>query len=149
MKKLLFIILFFSLLVLVWLIARQNKTLRLETLHLGTRVLHVEVARGSAALSKGLGDRDAIGSDGMLFVLPMRDIPHFWMKDMRFGLDFVWIDQGKVIAVLPNIKSAQGVPDSQLEIYTPGMPTTHVLELPMGDISKRGIHIGDSVLLGK
>lgn len=116
-----------------------------QMFQIGTQKLRVEVAKTPEELSKGLGGRDTLGSDGMLFLLPVRIIPTFWMKGMRFGLDFVWINEGKVVALTPNIPFEPGVSDAALKTYSPGLPTDTVLELLQGDIAKRGIKVGDTV----
>ena len=59
---------------------------------LGERELEVEIVDESGEIAKGLGYRDEIGSEGMLFVMPRRASYTFWMKGMRMGLDMVWID---------------------------------------------------------
>lgn len=110
-----------------------------QTIHVAGQTLRVEVARTGQELSKGLGERNAIGSDGMLFVLPGRDVARFWMQGMRFDLDFVWIDGNKIISLTPRISAGSK------EIYSSSGAVTHVLELPSGDIAKRGIKIGDEI----
>lgn len=130
---------------LVWILARGRMQPARSALTIGNQVLQVEAARTPAQLTQGLGDRDAIGSDGLLFILPQRQVPQFWMQGMRFGLDFVWIDSGKVIALTPNVPAQPGVAASELKIYSPGMMATQVLELPLGDIARRGIKVGDAV----
>lgn len=117
------------------------------TIGVGSQNLSVEVAKTTAEISLGLGQRDTLGSDGMLFVMPSRAIPTFWMKDMRFDLDFVWIDGSSVIDLTENVSAQRGEPDSALRIYAPKSPATHVLELNAGEIKKRGIKVGDSVKL--
>ncbi|PWU23048.1 hypothetical protein C5B42_04235 [Candidatus Cerribacteria bacterium 'Amazon FNV 2010 28 9'] len=117
----------------------------LTTITIGSLTLHVEIAKTPDAMTKGLGDRNSIGSDGMLFILPSRQVPYFWMKDMRFGLDFVWIDDGKVAALTPDAPAEPGVSDAQLKIYSPKTAMTQVLEINEGDIAKWGIKMGDQV----
>lgn len=119
------------------------------TLVVGDQKLHVELAQTPEQLTKGLGDRDHIGSEGMLFLLPGRQMATFWMKDMRFGLDFVWIAAGKVVDLTPNVPAELGVSDVNLHVYSPHTPVDEVLELPLGDISRRHIQIGDDATLGQ
>ncbi|SRR5258708_31386521 len=150
MKKIFILILL--VIVLVLLVRRVHREVSqggsdFQTVTIGSQALHVEVVRSTRELSKGLGERNTIGSDGMLFVLPVRIIPTFWMKDMRFGLDFVWIDGDRVVALTPNVPAEPGVSDISLKVYSPGVLSTHVLELPLGDIEKHQIHIGDPVQL--
>lgn len=123
---------------------KNNRTYRQITV--GTQNLRVEVVSTPSRLSQGLSGRTEIGSDGMLFILPIRDVPRFWMKGMKFGLDIVWIDSERVVAITAQVPPA-GDRTSPLQIYSPDVPATHVLELPFGDAKQRGIRIGDSVRL--
>lgn len=109
----------------------------------------VEVVRTPKAIEKGLSDRDALGSDGMLFVMPSRTTPAFWMKHMRFSLDFVWID-GNMIVDLYQDAPVQPVDtlDRNQPIYRPRRQVTHVLELPAGSINQFQLKIGDVVRFG-
>lgn len=114
-------------------------------IQIGKTRLTVEMVTGAQAISRGLSDRDVLGSDGMLFVLPERTVPTFWMKGMRFDLDFVWIDGTHVVDVTENVSAQHGVPEYQLKVYSPKAVVTHVLEMNAGEISKRQIHVGDRV----
>jgi uncharacterized protein len=112
---------------------------------IGTQDFAVEIARSPQELEKGLGDRKELGSDGMLFLLPTRSIPSFWMKGMQFALDFIWIDEGKVVDITANVPPQPQIPDRYLTIYSPRVPVTSVLEVVSGEVKKRGIRIGDQV----
>ncbi|MEP7166870.1 MAG: DUF192 domain-containing protein [Candidatus Woesebacteria bacterium] len=118
-----------------------------DTITVGSQKLAIERAKTIPEITLGLGKRDTLGSDGMLFVMPARDIPTFWMKDMRFDLDFVWIDSNKVVDLTEKVSAQKGEPDSALRFYSPITPVTHVLEMNAGEVQKRGIKIGDSVQL--
>lgn len=109
----------------------------------GSESLIVEVADSPEEITKGLGYRDTIGSDGMLFVLPQRTVPSFWMMGMRFNLDFIWIDANRVVDITPNVPSPTSLQD--LPLYSPAAAVTHVLEMHAGETAKRGIRIGDRV----
>lgn len=144
------IIAFLLLLLLVVLIVQKiqipnfkiQTNTKFQNIQIDGKSLQVEIAKTPEALTKGLGGRDAIGSDGMLFILPTRQVPHFWMKDMHFDLDFVWIDGGKVVALTPRVSAQRGESDQLLKVYSPGLSATHVLELNSGEIEKLGIKIG-------
>lgn len=115
------------------------------TIRIGNTILSIEVADTPAKITKGLGYRDELGSEGMLFVMPTRSIPSFWMKGMRFPLDFVWIDSNTVVDLTEHVSHQPGAQDQDLSTYSPSVPVTHVLEIPAGDIAKREIKIGDAV----
>ncbi len=78
---------------------------------------------------------------GMLFVFPNPDRYAFWMKDMRFPLDIVWIDDqfqvvDRVVAVSPATFPKNFIPKS---------PAQYVLEIPANSADSAGFVPGVSV----
>ncbi len=148
MNKIIFIA-FIGMVILGLFVVRSNGASvgqPMTFMKIGNAALSVELAKTPQELSKGLSEREKVEGDGMLFVLPMRQIPSFWMKGMRFGLDFVWIDSDKVAAITPGVlPDGPGKLTSGPSVYSPNLPMTHVLELPLGDVQKRGIKVGDKV----
>lgn len=63
----------------------------------------VEVVNTVQTRKQGLSGRSSLGADGMLFVFAQPAQHQFWMKDMKFPLDFVWINQGQVVDLAQNI----------------------------------------------
>jgi uncharacterized membrane protein (UPF0127 family) len=103
----------------------------------------------SGCYEQGLSDRNEIGSDGMLFILPSKTIPAFWMKDMRFPLDFVWIDGNVVVDISEHVSNpAPNTQQKDLSLYRPKQAVTHVLELPDGAVNRYTLKIGDAVQYG-
>ncbi len=132
-----------------WMV-HPKKRVEITQLTIGQTLFQVEVARTSRQITQGLSGREAIGADGMLFVLPQRNIPSFWMLHMKFPLDFVWIDGDRVVDVTEHVPvPANGTPDSALPTYSPKSPVTHVLELPDGAIKKHLIQVGDVVKINE
>lgn len=133
--------------ILPWMV-HPKKRIDITSLTIGPTLFQVEVVRTSDQITQGLSDREAIGADGMLFVLPQRNIPLFWMFHMKFPLDFVWIDGDKVVDLTEHVQvPASGAPDSVLPTYSPKVPVTHVLELPDGAVKKNTITVGDVVII--
>ncbi|NCO12438.1 DUF192 domain-containing protein [Candidatus Pacearchaeota archaeon] len=113
-------------------------------LKVGDAVLNVEVVRDISLQSKGLSGRQEIGSDGMLFVFPSKRIPSFWMKEMNFDLDMIWIKDGRVLEITRNIPKPANNND-QLKMYSPSQPIDQILEVYAGDSLRLGIEFGDEV----
>ncbi len=144
MKKVLLFIICLAVLGTI-LFFQTNKT----TIQVGNTSFSVEIARTSAAIEQGLSDRDSIGSDGMLFILPSKTIPAFWMKGMRFPLDFVWIDNNVVVDITEHVSHpAPNTPQKDLPLYKPKFAVTHVLELPDGAVNRYTLKVGDAVRFG-
>jgi uncharacterized membrane protein (UPF0127 family) len=116
-------------------------------LHHEGSTLRVEVAVTPEDRVRGLSGRDSLAEDaGMLFDLVDPRRPGFWMKDMRFPLDMVWIDERKnVVGVSANVEPQPGVPDSELRRYSPPTPVRYVLELNAGAAERLGLGAGDAV----
>jgi hypothetical protein len=81
----------------------------------------------------------------MWFVFSTPDIYSFWMKDMNFPIDIIWIKDGKVVDLSPNASAQPGAQDKDLLIYRPVAPIDRVLELKAGWAEKFGLKRGDSV----
>ncbi len=113
-------------------------------LTLNDHSLTVEVVNTPASITQGLSGRPELGRDGMLFVLGQSRIPLFWMKDMLFDLDMVWLDDNQVVDITTNVPRPQpNTPDHQLPLYQPRQPANLVLELPAGMVDQLDIQIGD------
>ena len=114
------------------------------TLTFDDRTIPVEVASTIEQTSRGLGFRDSLDADaGMIFDMHGERDPGFWMRGMRFPLDFVWIDTGRrVIGVTRDVQPQPGAPDSELVLYHPPAPVGYVLELNAGAAERLGIGEG-------
>ena len=119
-----------------------------QTIKVKDQQLRVEVVDSASAMTLGLSGRDQIGSDGMLFILPRPQVARFWMKDMKFDLDLVWLGQGRILAITAQVPAPDGhVPDHQLPIYTSPPQTDMVLEVVAGWAQTHGWQAGDQVVL--
>lgn len=121
-----------------------------KTAKVGNSEINVEIVKTSEEREQGLSGRDKIeDNSGMLFVFDRQNIrPAFWMKNVKFPLDIVWIKSGKVAQINKNLMPIpQGTPDSQIKLYLPNQSVDYVLELPGGKIDRAGIKVGDPVQL--
>jgi uncharacterized membrane protein (UPF0127 family) len=116
-------------------------------LHYDGGTLPVEVADTPQSRALGLGERDALAEDtGMLFDMGQVGTPGFWMRGMRFPLDFVWIDEQKrIIAVTRDVPMQPGAIGPELRMYRPPAPVRYVLEINAGAASRLGLDEGDEV----
>ncbi len=112
------------------------------TVHIGTATVIAEVAATDDARSRGLSGRDQLGADrGMLFVFDRPAPQVFWMEGMRFPLDIIWINDGKVVDVAENVPVPEGPPT----VLTPTSFATHVLEVNAGFAAQAGVRYGTDV----
>ncbi len=107
-------------------------------------IFTVEMAIASEERARGLGYRDNMPEDyGMLFVFERKAKYSFWMKGMRFPLDFLWIDGNRIVDITRKVPIATG---DTLPIYSPRVPVDKVLELNSGVVENLGISTGDTVI---
>lgn len=97
----------------------------------------------------GLGKRLMLPPDhGMIFPYDHKETYSFWMKDMHFPIDILWIDNKEIVDITKNIP-APSSQEEKLPIYKPRIPVNTVLELPAGTSDRLGIVIGDKVDINK
>lgn len=112
----------------------------------GARIA-VAVAATEVAREQGLSGRESLGNDsGMLFLFQEAGSYGFWMKDMRFPIDIVWIASGTVVGWEANVDPQIGAAEGDLKIYYPPRPVNTVLELAAGKAASLGLTVGDHVI---
>lgn len=112
----------------------------------GDTMIRVDIARTSEEQKRGLSGRGALPeNDGMLFLFSEKQIPRFWMKDMKFPIDIVWISDGVVVGIEENIDPQMGISEEELRIYTPPEPIDVVLEINAGKAAEWGVKVGGVV----
>jgi uncharacterized membrane protein (UPF0127 family) len=113
-------------------------------LEIDGRSIRVAIADTPALQSLGLGNRSGLGADeGMLFVFPV-DRPYaFWMKDMHFSIDMLWLSaQGVIVYMAQNVS-----PETYPKDFVPTAPARFVLELPAGYAQAHSFIVGDRVVI--
>lgn len=108
--------------------------------------LHVLVAKSPKQMYRGLGVRENLGEfDGMIFIYSSEASHPMVMRDMRFSIDIVWLRNGVVVDIAPNLPIFP-----QDRLYIPREVNNTVLELPAGWSKAHNVKIGDSLkVLGK
>jgi hypothetical protein len=78
-----------------------NSGLATVPVRIGSKSFTLEVADKPSTQQFGLMRRDSLPSDrGMLFVFPREEERSFWMKDVRFPLDIIFVNAaGRVVSV--------------------------------------------------
>lgn len=113
----------------------------------GMQVIRAEVAESFEARARGLsGRRHLPEGHGMLFVYPRAARHGFWMPDMHFDLDIVWIRGDRVVDVTRNVPhDPPGREGGDLPVYRPAEPADRVLEVPAGTAARHGWGPGHAV----
>lgn len=115
---------------------------------IGALVVDAEQARTPAERAQGLSGRESLDADaGMLFVYEDELQPGFWMREMRFPLDFIWISaEGIVVDLTEDVPPpAPSTADSDLPLYRPDTPARYVLEVNAGLVREAAVSVGDTV----
>lgn len=110
-------------------------------LRVGNALIRAEIADTPEKKARGLSGRAALGeNEGMLFVFEKPGIYSFWMKDMNFPIDIIWLDEYfRVVDI-----SADAEPSSFPNLFTPSAPAQYALEVP-GGFAQQHITIGEYV----
>lgn len=133
----------------------NTKTNYSQKLKIKNIYLDVEVANNPESWKLGLSHRNSLfESQGMLFIFPNESITNFWMKDMNFNIDIIWINKNKVIGITKNIPAPknclkQNIDCDPLPLYAPPSKVDWVLETVSGFSEKNNITVGDDVILEK
>ncbi len=107
----------------------------------------VDLAITPKEKTRGLSFRKTVlPKHGMLFVYENKDKYPFWMKDMQFPLDFVWIDGNIIVDVTKNVPPANS---ESMQVVKPNTPVNKILEINAGEIDTYNIQIGDTVTFNK
>jgi len=106
----------------------------------------VEIADTLAKQELGLSGHTPLAADeGMFFDFATSAPRFFWMKDMTFPIDLLWINKGVVTGFEENMQPEPGKTVFGLKVYpSPGL-SNQVLEVPAGTVARFGIKVGDEV----
>lgn len=101
--------------------------------------LSAQVANTDTSREQGLSGRTCLATgQAMLFTFDKPGYYPFWMRDMRFPIDIIWIGNDHTVADV--MEDAQ--PDSYPKSYINERPARYVLEVSAGSARKLGIGLG-------
>lgn len=107
----------------------------------------VDVAITAKEKEIGLGYRESLAADhSMLFVYDHKEVFPFWMKNMHFPIDIIWIDDRTIVDITKDVPPPANSAE-QLPLYHPRVSVDKVLELPAGTVNRVGIIIGDKITI--
>ena len=114
--------------------------------YVGGKYFSVEVADTDASRARGLSGHDPLGSsEGMFFIFEKLDKHEFWMKNMTFPIDIIWIDTDFKITHIEKSVS----PDTYPKTFYPNTPSLYVLEISAGQSEQLGLKISDTLVFAK
>ena len=113
--------------------------------NLGGVPFRVELAVTSQQRIQGLSGHPPLAPDeGMLFVFDQARNVSFWMKEMLFPLDMIWIDAECTVVHITRDAPPQapGQSLSDLPRYGPPVPVLYVLEINAGEAESAAVTVG-------
>ena len=115
---------------------------------IGDATYSVDLAISPDERRQGLSGRERMPLDvGMLFVFEEERRLNFWMKEMHFPLDIIWIDaQCRLVEVAANIPTPPpNAANADIPRVQSTSPARYVLELNAGEAARNGLQPGDPV----
>lgn len=105
---------------------------------IGNTTIPVTIADTDTEREQGLGGTPSLApGTGKLFVFDTPNIYGFWMKDMAYSLDIIWIDADlRVVGISKDIS-----PKSYPEIFYPPSNVAYALEVNSGFSTEYGITV--------
>lgn len=111
----------------------------------GDKKISLILAKSDKDRMKGLSGRNNLPEDrGMLFLFEKKGEYGFWMRDMKFSIDIIYIDDNTVVYLIENAPAGGQAPN--LTVYTPDTPVNRVLELNAGSAKKYDIKKGTKII---
>jgi uncharacterized membrane protein (UPF0127 family) len=109
--------------------------------------LNADVPVTNELTAKGLAVKNQLKeNEAMLFVFEDPAKYPFWMKDMKFPIDIIWLDSnGKVTHIEQNLRPC--VSDFICPNYTPEIDSQYVLETVTGFTQRHNISLGNNIEL--
>ena len=108
-------------------------------------VLIADIAATDEQKTKGLSVKDSLAeNEAMLFVFDNEGQHPFWMKDMKFPIDIIWIDSDKrVVHIEHNLQPCSS--ELLCPLYQPVGDSLYVLETVAGFAERHAIANGTPV----
>ena len=118
----------------LFIFLKQKSTIKppgLRTITVNNQPVAVEIADTPTEQAKGLSGRASLpAGTGLLFIFDQPDYYSFWMKEMNFPIDILWLDDNfKIVDAWRNAE-----PASYPKTFTPKNKTRYVLETNPGEI---------------
>jgi len=111
---------------------------------MNNQCVQLDVASTPEDRRRGLsGYQNLADNKGMLFLYEEFGMYGFWMKDMNFAIDIIWLDgMDRVVGIKENAQ-----PDSYPQSFQPDAPAKKVVETTAGWAETNNIKTGDHMTL--
>lgn len=134
----LFVIIFFIMVIAAFINSNSGTT----TVAVKGQNIQVELAETDQEKQIGLSQTQSLNDDeGMLFIFNNPDFYPFWMKDMKFPIDIIFINGDKVVTLFKNVQPPSDE-NAELTVYRPTERADKVLEVNAGYADEHDIQEG-------
>ena len=104
------------------------------------QIIKVDLASTPEAQMRGLSGRGELKeNEGMLFIFDSPGRRPFWMKDMNFAIDIIWLAEDLKVVYIKK----DALPELYPEIYSAEENARYVLEVVAGFSEKNNLKEGD------
>jgi len=121
---------------------RRSPT-KYTTVKIGDVKIRAEITDTLIKRTKGLMFKKTLPeNEGMLFIFDNEGYHSFWMMNMSFPIDIIWIDEEmKVVDIVKNAQPCK----LSCSTYRPKEKAIYVLEVNANFTQKHGVKIGSSL----
>lgn len=122
----------------IWLINKPHRS----AVELNGQKITAEIAASLEARATGLSKYKTLDDGrGMLFVYDQPQKQCFWMKDMKFAIDILWIGSDKqILHIEENVQ-----PSTYPKQFCPDVPAKYALEVNSGLVNRTGVRVGQKL----
>lgn len=111
---------------------------KFQIMRIGNSALKVVIADTAEKREQGLSGRVKLEeNEGMLFIFDKAGIYYFWMKGMRFPLDFIYLNNNEVVEIKDSVSQFNLIP------FAPSQPFDAVLEVNAGFVQRNAVRVGE------
>lgn len=143
MKKIIFVL--FALIILFILIINLPLNKNTPSVTINNKTFNVDVAKTDSEKEKGLAVYNSLAlNKGMIFIYKNADYYAFWMKDMKFPIDIIYINKNIIVDIFKNVPIKKSENET-LSIIKPKAKADTVLEINAGLSDKYNFKTGDFV----
>jgi uncharacterized membrane protein (UPF0127 family) len=111
------------------------------------KTIVAEVAQTQGSREQGLSGRDGLSDgEGMLFIFDTPGRYAFWMKDMTFAIDIIWIaEDGTIVYSEKNVLPSTYFDHTPPQAFMNSASAKYVLEIKANASDAYGLYLGTKV----
>jgi uncharacterized membrane protein (UPF0127 family) len=126
---------------------KNNNVSKSPTATINNHTFKLELAKTQQDKVIGLSKKEMLDKNtGMLFLFERPSILSFWMKDMKFPIDIIFIKNNRIVTIHKNVLPPKN-PNDKLPIYNSKELADTVLEINAGLSKKYNFKENDLVRL--